>query len=103
SKLDAAEAHLEAAEAEHARIGRRARAVDLLRSVMLRCRGDARQRYVEPFRTEIERLGRAVFGPSFEVEIDSQLRIGNRTLDGKTVPYESLSGGAMEQLGILVR
>ena len=26
-----------------------------------------------------------------------------RTLDGRTVPYESLSGGAKEQLGILAR
>ncbi|HEU4361839.1 MAG TPA: AAA family ATPase [Mycobacterium sp.] len=103
SKLDAAEADYEHAAAEHARIGRRARAVQLLRSVMLRHRDDTRLRYVAPFRAEIERLGRPVFGDSFEVEIDSELRICNRTLDGCTVPYESLSGGAKEQLGILAR
>ena len=39
----------------------------------------------------------------FEVEIDSDLRIRSRTLDGRTVPYESLSGGAKEQLGIVAR
>ena len=66
-------------------------------------RDNTRQRYVEPFRSEIERLGRPVFGPTFEVEIDSDLRICNRTLDGRTVPYDSLSGGAKEQLGILAR
>ncbi len=103
SKLDAAEAGREHAAAEHARVSRRARAVQLLRSVMARHRDNTRLRYVEPFRAEIERLGRPVFGPSFEVEVDSQLRIGNRTLDGCTVPYESLSGGAKEQLGILAR
>lgn len=103
SKLDAAQTEHEHAAAGHAAIGRRARAAELLRSVMLRHRDDTRKRYVEPFRAEIQRLGRLVFGPSFEVEIDSELRIVNRTLDGCTVPYESLSGGAKEQLGILTR
>jgi hypothetical protein len=44
-----------------------------------------------------------VFGTSCEVEIDSDLRICSRTLAGRTVPYESLSGGAKEQLGIETR
>jgi hypothetical protein len=101
--LDAAQIAREHAFAEHSRVSRRARAAQLLRSVMARHRDNTRQRYVQPFRTEIERLGRAVFGPTFEVEIDSDLRICNRTLDGRTVPYESLSGGAKEQLGILAR
>ncbi|MCX2930842.1 AAA family ATPase [Mycobacterium sp. CVI_P3] len=101
--LDAAQIAREHAFAEHSRVSRRARAAQLLRSVMVRHRDNTRQRYVQPFRTEIERLGRPVFGPTFEVEIDSDLRIRNRTLDGRTVPYESLSGGAKEQLGILAR
>ena len=42
-------------------------------------------------------------GPTFEVDVDSDLRVRNRTLDGCTVSYESLSGGAKEQLGILAR
>ncbi|MDT5020542.1 MAG: hypothetical protein QOI33_1066 [Mycobacterium sp.] len=102
-KLDAAEIDREHARSEHDRIGRRARAVQLLREVMTRHRDTTRLRYVEPFRAELQRLGRPVFGPSFEVEIDSDLCIINRTLDGRTVPYESLSGGAKEQLGILAR
>ncbi|MCI4674970.1 AAA family ATPase [Candidatus Mycolicibacterium alkanivorans] len=103
SSLDAAQTALRHAEAEYERVSRRARAAELLRSVMARHRDNTRQRYVEPFRAEIERLGRRVFGPTFEVEVDSDLRICNRTLDGCTVPYESLSGGAKEQLGILAR
>ena len=102
-KLDAAETALEHARSEHARVGSRARAVELLKSVMVRHRDNTRLRYVEPFRAELERLGRPVFGPSFEVGIDTDLCILNRTLDGCTVPYESLSGGAKEQLGILAR
>jgi AAA ATPase domain len=102
-KLDAAETRCEHARSEHARVGSRARAVQLLRTVMVRHRDTTRLRYVEPFRAELERLGRPVFGPSFEVDIDTDLCILNRTLDGCTVPYESLSGGAKEQLGILAR
>ncbi|MEY8015176.1 AAA family ATPase [Mycobacterium servetii] len=102
-KLDAAETELEHATDEYARIGGRARAAQLLRSVMTRHRENTRLRYVEPYRSELQRLGRPVFGPTFEVDIDPDLRIRSRTLDGVTVPYESLSGGAKEQLGILAR
>jgi len=70
---------------------------------MARHRDTTRLRYVEPYRTELQRLGRPVFGQTFEVDIDSDLCIRSRTLDGVTVPYDSLSGGAKEQLGILAR
>jgi hypothetical protein len=102
-KLDAAETEREHATIEHNQVGGRARAAQLLRSVMTRHRDTTRRRYVEPYRAELQRLGRPVFGPSFEVDIDSDLCIRSRTLNGITVPYESLSGGAKEQLGILAR
>jgi hypothetical protein len=102
-KLDAAEASREHARSEYDRVGSRARAVRLLRAVMVRHRDTTRLRYVEPFRAELQRLGHPVFGPTFEVDIDTDLCILNRTLDGCTVPYESLSGGAKEQLGVLAR
>jgi hypothetical protein len=102
-KLDAAETRREHAAAEYSRVRRRARAAEVLRSVMSRHRDNTRLRYVEPFRNELQRLGRPVFGPSFEVDVDTDLGIHSRTLDGRTVPYESLSGGAKEQLGILAR
>ncbi|MGO9506506.1 MAG: AAA family ATPase [Mycobacterium sp.] len=101
--LDAAETEREHAAAQHARIGRRARAAQLLRTVMTRHRETTRLRYVEPYRAELQRLGRPVFGPTFEVDVDSDLRIRSRTLDNITVPFESLSGGTKEQLGILAR
>lgn len=102
-KLDAAETEREHAVDEHNRIGRRARAARLLREVMARHRETTRQRYVEPYRAELHKLGRPVFGSTFEVDVDSNLCIRGRTLDNITVPYESLSGGAKEQLGILAR
>jgi hypothetical protein len=102
-QLDAARTAREHVAAEHDRIGRRARAAALLRSTMNRHRDDTRRRYVEPFRAEIQRLGAKVFGDDFEVDVDTDLKICTRTLDGRTVPYESLSGGAKEQLGILTR
>ncbi|MCH9722616.1 MAG: AAA family ATPase [Actinomycetia bacterium] len=102
-QLDEAEAELERARAEHVRLEERANAVQLLRDTMIRHRDSARQRYVQPYRNELERLGRAVFGPTFEVDIDTGLTICSRTLAGRTVPFESLSGGAREQMGILAR
>lgn len=102
-QLDAAASEHEYAATEFTRIGAKARAVDTLRSVMLRHRDGMRLRYVDPFRAELERLGRMVFGPTFEVDVDSDLSIRSRTLEGRTVPYESLSGGAKEQLGIVAR
>ncbi len=102
-KLDDAEILSAHARAEHARVGKRAGAAKLLRCTMNRHRDNTRQRYVAPYRTELERLGRTVFGPTFEVEVDTNLTILRRTLDDRTVPYDSLSGGAKEQLGILAR
>lgn len=102
-QLDAAATEREHAEAEYLRVHRRARAAQLLRAVMARHRDATRLRYVDPFRNQVERLGRIVFGETFEVEIDSALQICSRTLSGRTVPYESLSGGAKEQLGIVAR
>lgn len=102
-QLDEAQAELDRARGEHIRIGERAQAADLLRSTMIRHRDNTRARYVQPYRTELERLGREVFGDDFEVDVDTQLTIQTRTMDGCTVPYDSLSGGAKEQLGILAR
>lgn len=102
-RFDEAETERQHAEAEHLRMQRRAKAAELLRSVMVRHRDATRQRYVDPYRGEVERLGRIVFGDSLEIDVDAGLRIEQRTLSGRTVPYESLSGGAKEQLGIVAR
>ena len=55
--LDEAEAERAHAHSEWVRVGRRARAARLLRSVILRHRDDTRLRYVEPFRAEVGATG----------------------------------------------
>lgn len=81
----------------------RAAAAKLLFETMSAHQLAARQRYVDPFRESITTLGRVVFGPDFSVEIGDDLSIVSRTLNGVTVPFESLSGGAREQLSIIGR
>ncbi|MGV3760753.1 MAG: ATP-binding protein [Actinomycetota bacterium] len=44
-----------------------------------------------------------MFGSSLEVELDTDLRIAARRLDGTRLPFDQLSTGAREQLGILSR
>ena len=85
------------------RIMARAEAARLLHDAFLKRRNEAHERYVAPFRERIERLGRLVHGPGFEVGIDSELRINRRTLDGTTIEFDQLSIGAKEQLGIISR
>ncbi len=96
------------AELAHARrdldaVRRRAQAAQLLYEVMEEERSKARQAYVGPLREEIERLGRIVYGDGFQVSLDEDLTLRARTFRGRTVPYDSLSVGAKEQLSILTR
>ena len=91
-------------EDDLARVERRAAAADLLYDVMCRHRDAARRAFVAPFRDEVERLSRLVFGSGTSVDIDhATLQVVSRTRDGVTVPYEALSGGAREQLSVIGR
>jgi len=62
-----------------------------------------RRAYVAPLREKLESLGRIVFGQDFAVELDDDLRVARRTLDGTTLDVEQLSTGAREQLAVLAR
>ena len=61
------------------------------------------QSYRAPLRERIEKLGRLVFGPTFSIELDEELRIVRRTLHDVPVPFRSLSVGTQEQLSIMAR
>ncbi len=87
----------------HERIEARAQAALLLHQTFERHRQKARQRYIAPFKEQIEQLGRIVFGPTFEVELDNDLRVARRTLEGKTLDFSQLSVGACEQIGVISR
>lgn len=101
--LDIARTDLEHFDRERERLEARAAAAALLHQTFSARRVEARHRYVGPFRERIEQLGRIVFGPSLEVELDDDLRVARRTLDGVTVDFDQLSTGAREQLGIIAR
>jgi uncharacterized protein YhaN len=92
-----------AAEGRHQRLESRANSARVLHEVFTRHRDAARQRYNQPFGDRIEKLGRIVYGPTFEVHLDQNLSVSQRTLDGTTLDYDRLSTGAREQLGLLAR
>jgi hypothetical protein len=102
-KLDTALSRLGDTRRVHDSLAARARAAQLLRSTMKAHRDSAQQRYVAPFRQAVESLGSIVFGPDFSVEIGDDLSIRSRTSHGVTVPFDSLSGGAKEQLALIGR
>ncbi|MTD13049.1 AAA family ATPase [Nakamurella sp. YIM 132087] len=102
-RYDRAMTDLAAAEAEAGARTSRAGAAQLLRDTLLRHREDSRARYVAPFRAELRRLGKLLYGADFDVEVDPGLVVTTRTLDGVTLPFGALSSGAKEQLAVLIR
>lgn len=64
-------------------------------------REDAYRAYRAPLRNGIMNLGQIIFGPDLDVELDEELKIVKRTLGKTTLPWESLSAGAREQLAVL--
>jgi hypothetical protein len=102
-RLDAVETRLLHAARERDAVARRAAAARLLYETLGRKRDEARRGYVAPLRDRIVRLGRLVFGADLDVELGEDLAITHRTREGRTVPFESLSGGAKEQLDLVTR
>ena len=98
-----AEARRDAAARDLASVTARAEAAQLLRETLLRRRDEATRAYQGPFKEQVERFGRLVFGASFGVTVDADLRIAARTLDGRTDPYAELSTGAREAVAMCVR
>lgn len=102
-KLNAAKNQLEQLEFKNRATALRANAAKCLFDIMGEERDKASRAYVAPLKDKIERLGRLVFDPSFQVTIDDDLKITNRTVSGVTVPFDSLSGGTREQLSLMYR
>ncbi len=102
-RADATEAELSRAADALARRRVHATAARLLFETLDHERAESRRAYVAPLRGRIEQLGRIVYGADFSVEVNDELQIANRTVDGRTIPFESLSGGAKEQLGVITR
>lgn len=102
-ECDAALSRREQAQRALASADRRARAAKLLRETLLRHRAAAQQAYATPFADAVNRLGRVVYDEGFTVEVDDQLRVVSRLLDGQIIPFDALSTGAKEQLAVLTR
>ena len=100
---DEAATNLEEISIRFDRIKSQAAAARLLYEIFLKHRQEARQRYNQPFRDQIERLGRIVYGPTFEVLLGDDLSIESRTLGDTILDFDQLSTGAQEQLGLLAR
>ena len=89
---------------EHEGTEARAKAARLLLETFEKHRSQAHKRYRGPFKERIDQFGRFVFGPTFEVELNEELQVVRRTLDGVTLNVaDQLSTGAREQLGVLSR
>ncbi len=103
SQLEEKQRELSHLERAHESTEARARAAALLYETFDNFRMEASQRYMAPFKERIEQLGRIVFGQSFEVELDENLGVAGRTLDGDTLTVDQLSTGTQEQIGVLCR
>ncbi|MBD3278118.1 MAG: hypothetical protein GF388_07455 [Candidatus Aegiribacteria sp.] len=102
-KLNTAQTQLDHVKREYEATIRRADAARLLYRIMKEKRDKARLAYVAPLKEKIEKLGRLVFNSTFRVELDEDLNIASRLLDGRQVPFDSLSGGTKEQLSLISR
>lgn len=102
-RLDEAAAEHLHAERALASVEERARAAALLHETLTAHRDARRARVQAPYQRALEELGRSVFGDPLTITVGDDLTIASRTVDGVTVPFESLSGGAQEQLGVLSR
>ncbi|MBK9384547.1 MAG: AAA family ATPase [Planctomycetes bacterium] len=101
--VEGAEALAAETAAELARTLRRARAAKRLHEALLEQRDASAAARRRPLEQRIARLGRHVFGPSFDVELDEDLHLATCTRDGVRLPLELLSFGTQEQLDLLLR
>lgn len=101
--VSAAERELDEAEKENTALWRRARAADLLHRTLTERRSEALRSYQEPFHRAVVDLGTLVYGRDFDVRLGDDLTILSRRIGDVTVDYDLLSGGAREQLAVIVR
>jgi hypothetical protein len=102
-RKDVLQSELEATERSRETYRRAADARRFLFTTLGAARDEAGRAYIEPLRQHVEALGKIVFGPSLQIQVGSDLQVKERTLLGKTLPFDSLSVGAREQLGIITR
>ncbi|MEK0373511.1 ATP-binding protein, partial [Corynebacterium mastitidis] len=102
-RLSQAEAEEAAAGRRLAVVRRRAEAARAVYEALVRHRDAARARYAQPFADQLTGLARGVFGRDVEFRLTEELDIRDRTVAGRSVPLDDLSGGAREQVALLTR
>ncbi|HET9171230.1 MAG TPA: AAA family ATPase [Actinospica sp.] len=102
-QLALAETEQKRAQRTYDTLERRAQAAKLLFETLTAHREAARDRHTTPFRQRVERYAQRLFSPGVHVEIGPDLTIVSKTVGGVTVPFDSLSAGAREQLSLLAR
>ena len=101
---DHAEAELIITQRKAAELEQRAAAAKLLYEVMVECQQAAHARYAQPFIAELTRLSRPIFGSQVGYLLSDSLEVTQRIgHQGEVFDVAALSGGAQEQLAILIR
>jgi hypothetical protein len=103
-RRDEFRAKLSGLERELASENRLAAAAAHLHALLAEKREQAQRAYAGPFVEKVNAYARVLFGPEVKVAVDHRdFSLASRTLGGTTVPFDSLSGGAREQLAVLAR
>lgn len=82
---------------------RRAEAAKILYAVISEARERSQKAYVLPLKNQIEDLARSVYATNVGVELTPDLQIAGRIMNGQTVVFAQLSGGAREQFSLIHR
>ncbi|WP_295624903.1 AAA family ATPase [uncultured Corynebacterium sp.] len=102
-ELAEAEADLTRLRRELESINRRAAAAKLLYDTLEAARAETRSTIGKPLLKKLAQYGGAVFGPSTTFELDEDMAVKSRSNADGTFEFEALSGGAQEQIDVLVR
>lgn len=102
-QLAKAEAAFEGASYQLAAVERRAHAAKLLYEALLRHRDEARRKYAAPFADKVRQLAALVYGGEVDFQVGDDLRLQERVHNGTALPIAALSGGAQEQLALIIR
>jgi uncharacterized protein YhaN len=102
--IDESGAQVNRLATNHQNVEGRAQAAACLFQTFTRHRDKALASYVVPFQRHVQRLARIVFGSDTEIEVDpTDLTIRTRRVGDEVVPYDLLSTGTREQLGVITR
>lgn len=102
-EVDEAEAEAKAAEDKSARLSFRATVYARLLAVLEQHKKQAYDAYAEPLTKAINDLATVIFGPDVHFTLDENMKLAQRVEDGVAIGIEQLSGGAREQLTLIVR